>query len=207
MISHALSDGEARLNPSLKDVFQIGRPAAVKVGFVPEGSSAWVIGYTPQTVTAAWAGNPAGEEPGADYQQITAGLWRAITQYISRDLPVEDWALPANIITLDVCYPSGLSPTENCPRIIREVFIQGNEPQGADDLYQSFEINRETGLLASVFTPSEQIEEKVFLTVPPEARLWAETAGVETVPSCITLKFRGMVWMDYFLHHQKIFRS
>ncbi len=182
LMSHTLSDGEARLNPLLKDVFQIGRPAAVKVGFVPEGSSAWVIGYTPQFVTAAWAGNPAGDEPGTDYQQIAANVWRAITQYISRDLPAEDWALPASIIALDVCYPSGLLPTENCPRIVREVFIQGNEPQGADNLYKSYGINRETGLLASVFTPSEQIEEKVFLSVPQEARLWAETAGIDTVP-------------------------
>ena len=191
LISHTLSDGEARLNPGLKDVFQIGRPAAVKVGFVPEGSSAWVIGSTPQIVTAAWAGNPAAEQPDTDYQQITANLWRAITQYLSRDLPAEDWARPANIINQDVCYPSGLLPTENCPRIVREVFIEGNEPQGFDNLYQSFEINRETGLLASVFTPSEQIEDKVFLSVPQDARLWAETTGIDTVPVLYDLEIPG----------------
>ncbi len=153
-----------------------------------DGSSSWVIGYTPQIVTASWVGNPEGVGGGADYQQIAGNLWRAITQYISRDLPAEDWPLPANIITLDVCYPSGLLPTENCPRIVREVFIQGNEPAGADNLFQSFEINRETELLASVFTPSGQIEERVYLSVPLEARSWADQTGIETAPTLYDLE-------------------
>ena len=188
LINDTLSDGEAWSDSSLRDVFQIGRPAAVKVGAIPDGGSAWVIGYTPQIVTASWVGNPEEGESGLDYQQIAANLWRAITQYISRELPADDWAIPANIITLDVCYPSGLLPTENCPRIVREVFIQGNEPAGADNLYQSFEINRETGLLASVFTPSSQIEEKVYLSVPLEARSWAEQAGINAAPTLYDLE-------------------
>ena len=188
LINDILSDREVRSDSSLRDVFQIGRPAAVKVGSVADGSSSWVIGYTPQIVTASWVGNPDGVRGGADYQQIAGNLWRAITQYISRDLPAEDWPLPANIITLDVCYPSGLLPTENCPRIVREVFIQGNEPVGVDNLFQSFEINRETELLASVFTPSGQIEERVYLSVPPEARSWADQTGIETAPTLYDLE-------------------
>jgi len=187
LINDSLSDGEAWADSSLRDVFQIGRPAAVKVGAVGDGNSAWVIGYTPQIVTASWVGSPEGAGPGPDYQQIAAHLWRAITQYISRELPAQDWTIPANIITLDVCYPSGQLPTENCPRIVREIFIRGNEPVGADNLFQSFEINRETGLLASVFTPSGQIEERVYLSVPPEARSWADQAGIDTAPTLFDL--------------------
>jgi len=188
LINDTLSDGEARTDSSLRDVFLIGRPAAVKVGAVADGYSTWVIGYTPQIVTASWVGNPEGEGAEADYQQIAGNLWRAITQYISRDLPAEDWPIPANIITKDVCYPSGLLPTENCPRIVREVFIRGNEPAGADNLFQSYEINRETRLLASVFTPSGQIQERVYLSVPPEARSWADQTGVETAPTLYDLE-------------------
>jgi membrane carboxypeptidase/penicillin-binding protein len=188
LITHTLSDGDVRSDAVLRDVFQIGRPAAVKVGNVADENSAWVIGYTPQILTAAWAGNPDGDGNEADYHQIAAYLWRSITQYITRDLPAEDWSIPANIITLDVCYPSGLLPTENCPRIVREVFIQGNEPAGVDNLYQSFEINRETGLLASVFTPSGQIEDRVYLRVPPDARSWADQAGIKTAPALYDLE-------------------
>jgi hypothetical protein len=86
------------------------------------------------------------------------------------------------ISSVDVCYPSGNLPTENCLRTVREVFIQGNEPLGPDGLYQALEINRETGLLASVFTPTTQIDERVYLNIPPIADSWAETVGIEAPP-------------------------
>ncbi len=188
LVNHTLMDAEARLDPADKDRFQIGRPAAVKTGFVPGEASAWTIGYTPQYTIGIWAGSPQGADPGAaDYQQITSNLWRGITQFVSRDLPNLGWDPPANILMLDVCYPSGLLPTENCPRTAREVFIRGNEPVGMDDLYQAREINRETGLLASVFTPVGQIEERVFLNIPQEAADWAEKAGLPIQPTLYDL--------------------
>ncbi|MFV1948556.1 MAG: transglycosylase domain-containing protein [Anaerolineales bacterium] len=188
MVNHILSDEISRENG---DIFKIGRPAGVKTGFVPESESAWVIGYTPSQVTAIWAGNPvAKNQAQADYIQISSALWRAITQQLSRGQESSGWVMPAGISTLDVCYPSGMLPGENCPREVREVFIEGNEPQGVDTLYQALEINRETGLLASVFTPGQLIEERVYLDLPPEALSWAEGAGISTPPTLYDLDSR-----------------
>ncbi len=184
LINHVLSDEDARSNTKENDAFLIGRPAGIKVGNVNNSLSGWVVGYTPQVVTTVWAGSI--EEEGilsqSDFQQITSSLWRAITQYTARDRAVEDWQRPDGLTTLDVCYPSGMLPTEFCPKVLREIFLQGNEPQQADTLYQVLEVNRETGLLASVFTPAEQIEKKVYLAIPPEAEDWAEQTGVLTPP-------------------------
>ena len=184
LINHVLSDQEFWLDPRIADVFRIGRPAGVKTGYVPGNQSGWVIGYTPQIVVGAWTGGlaPSMEENGVDPVEISANLWRAVTQHVSRDKNAEDWEMPPGIIVEDVCYPSGDLPTENCPRIVREVFIQGNEPLGYDELYQALEVNRETGLLASVFTPASQIEERVYMIVPPLADSWAEDAGIEIPP-------------------------
>ncbi len=136
-----------------------------------------------------WAGIPAPalEEISVAPVEISANLWRAITQHVSRESTVEDWEMPPGIITEDVCYPSGDLPTAYCPRIVREVFIQGNEPLGPDQLYQAVEVNRETGLLASVFTPASQIEERVYLKVPPSAESWAKDAGIEIPPDVYDL--------------------
>jgi membrane carboxypeptidase/penicillin-binding protein len=184
LINHVLSDEDARSNTKENDAFLIGRPSGIKVGNVNNSLSGWVVGYTPQVVTTVWAGSI--EEEGilsqSDFQQITSSLWRAITQYTARDRAVEDWQRPDGLTTLDVCYPSGMLPTEFCPKVLREIFLQGNEPQQADTLYQVLEVNRETGLLASVFTPAEQIEKKVYLAIPPEAEDWAEQTGVLTPP-------------------------
>ncbi|MCJ7733153.1 MAG: hypothetical protein MUP11_01270, partial [Anaerolineales bacterium] len=188
LLNHILSDEIARTESSYADVFQIGRTAGVKVGAVPGSDSGWVIGYTQQIVTAVWAGSPDGEDLDVDTFQVTSSLWRAITQYTSRDQTSEDWDSPQGIVTLDVCYPSGMLPTEYCPRIVREVFIQGNEPQGVDTLFQAIQVNRETGLLASVFTTSPQIEERVYLNVPTEAKEWAEKAGIDIPPTLYDLE-------------------
>jgi hypothetical protein len=74
-------------------------------------------------------------------------------------------------------------PTAECPYIVNEVFLSGNEPVQADTMYRKFAVNRETGLLATVFTLPQLIEERVYLVVPPEARAWAESAGLAIPPS------------------------
>jgi hypothetical protein len=74
-------------------------------------------------------------------------------------------------------------PTANCPNLVSEVFLNGNEPVQADSMYRKFSINRETGLLATVFTLPQLVEDRVYLVVPGDARSWAEGAGLEIPPT------------------------
>ena len=60
--------------------------------------------------------------------------------------------------------------------------MDGNEPTQVDNLYQKYFINRETGLLATIFTPSDMLEEKIYLVVPPQAITWAKNAGLPIPP-------------------------
>ncbi len=188
LLNHVLSDQEAWLDPRDREFYRIGRPAGVKTGYVPGEESGWAIGYTPRLVVGAWAGL-SGENRGGDVdpESVSSSLWRAVTQYASREEGSQGWEMPPGIITRDVCYPSGELPTDYCPRVVREVFITGYEPLVPDTLYQALEVNRETGLLASVFTPAEAIEQQVFLNVPPRAQDWAAQAGVPTAPSLYDL--------------------
>jgi hypothetical protein len=105
---------------------------------------------------------------------LSASLWHAIMQYATRDLPAQNWQIPSGVKTVRVCDPSGLIPTENCPSIVTEVFLDENLPTQTDTLYRKFQINRETGKLATVFTPPELIEDRVFLSLPAEALSWAQ---------------------------------
>jgi hypothetical protein len=104
-------------------------------------------------------------------------------QIASNDLPQEDWPMPADVSAINVCDPSGMLPTAECPNLVSEVFLNGNEPIQPDNMYRKFAINRETNLLATVFTLPQLIEERVYLVVPPEARAWAESAGLEIPPA------------------------
>jgi hypothetical protein len=109
-------------------------------------------------------------------------LWHALTQYTTQNFPATSWEVPPGISNIEVCDPSGQLPTRHCPTVVSEVFLDGNEPTQFDSLYQSLQINRETGLLATVFTPPELMEERVYMQIPPIASQWAERAGVPIPP-------------------------
>ncbi|MFH2102177.1 MAG: penicillin-binding protein [Chloroflexota bacterium] len=186
LMNHVLSDEVARWpgfgNPNPLD---IDRPAGVKVSQSFDRRSAWVVGYTPQRVVVVWVGTAAGAQTpsGNEPARLAANLWNGLTRYAVRDLPPSGWELPAGVVEVNVCDPSGLLPTSACPSMVREVFLAGNEPIQADNLYQVFLVNRETGLLATVFTPAELVEERIYMVVPEEARAWAQAAAIPAPPS------------------------
>ncbi len=183
LINNVLSDAAARY-PSLgnPNALEIDRPAAAKIGQTQSGNRVWTAGYTPQRVVII--GVQTAVEPASAALQpvMAAGLWNAMMQYSSASLPAEDWARPPDISEMQVCYPSGLLPTAACPEVVREVFLSGNEPTYPDNLYQKVKINRETGLLATVFTPSDLVDEKLTMDVPAAAREWALAAGLPLTP-------------------------
>lgn len=154
----------------------LGRPAALKIGRSLDGSDAWAVGYTPTRSLALWVGG--GANPRA-----VSGLFNALLQAASRGEAPVGWDRPAGISIMQVCDPSGMLPTQACPNLVSEVFLAGYEPVQADTLYQAYAVNRETGLLATVFTPAQLVEERVFLVAPPEARVWAAAAGLDIPPT------------------------
>jgi membrane peptidoglycan carboxypeptidase len=181
LMNHALSDESARwLSLGQPNVTEIGRPAAVKLGQTEDALDTWAIGYSPARVVAVWTG--AREESDLT-PRLPAVLWNALMQTASQNLPREGWPVPADVSVINVCDPSGMLPTAECPNLVSEVFLNGNEPIQADNMYRRYAVNRETGLLATVFTLPQLIEEHVYLVVPSDARSWAESAGLEIPPA------------------------
>jgi hypothetical protein len=113
---------------------------------------------------------------------MPAALWHALMQYASRDLPSQGWEAPVGVTNVSVCDPSGMLPTNICPNVVNEVFLSGSEPTRTDTLYQAYQVNRETGQLATVFTPAEMVVERTYLVLPPEAVEWARKTGVPIPP-------------------------
>jgi membrane peptidoglycan carboxypeptidase len=183
LVTHILSDEAARW-PGLghPNLLEIGRPAAAKLGQTFDGNDAWTVGYTPRIVVGVWVGKADLEAPGRITPDLAAALWRAVVQYASFDQPLEGWQTPGGVSTISVCEPSGLLPTKECSTIVEEIFLSGFEPKRYDSLFRTFEINRETGRLATVFTPPGLVEERVYMLAPPEAEGWARQAGFDAPP-------------------------
>jgi membrane peptidoglycan carboxypeptidase len=185
LMNDVLSDDTAlREAYGATDVLDIGRPAAVVLDAQPEGMDFWSVGYTRERAVGVWLGGGSAELPsGINALNGAAPVWHALLQYATRDLPAQDWSMPAGVSEIQVCDPSGLLPTQYCPRVVREVFIDGTQPANYDSLYQPLRVNRETGKLATLFTPIDLVEERVYLVPPPAAAAWAEAAGIEKPPT------------------------
>jgi membrane peptidoglycan carboxypeptidase len=181
LINHALSDESARIGTlRSSNLLDIGIPTAVKLGQTENALNTWAIGYSPERVVTVWTG---AREKSDLSPRIPAVLWNALMQIASQNLPPDGWTLPADVSVINVCDPSGMLPTAECPNLVSEVFLNGNEPVQADNMYRTYSVNRETGLLATVFTLPQLIEDRVYFVVPSEARSWAEGAGLAIPPA------------------------
>jgi len=188
LMNNSLSDDTAREGAlRSSNVLNVGRPAAVKLGQTEDALDTWAIGYSPLRVVAAWTGvrDSTPDDGGSSdlSPRAPAILWNALMQIASQDIPGAGWSLPQDVSVINVCNPSGMLPTTDCPTLVNEVFLNGNEPLQADNMYRKFSINRETNLLATVFTLPQLIEDRVYLVVPADARSWAESAGLEIPPA------------------------
>lgn len=182
LINHTLSDETARWRSlGHPNPLEIGRPSSAKLGQTRNGQDAWAVGYTPKILAGVWVGVKEGQHSRLSSSAASA-LWHALMQYASREQPAVGWQAPAGITTLEVCDPSGMLPTPYCPFVTSEIFASGTEPTQLDNLYRPISINRQSGRLATVATPPELIEDRVYLIVPAEAQTWAETAGIDQPP-------------------------
>jgi hypothetical protein len=114
-----------------------------------------------------------------------ASVWRAVMQYAhERDsLPPQNWTRPTSIIEVPICERSGTLPNGTCP-VHTEIFIDGTQTRlQPDTFWQSFEINSQTGQLATANTPAELRTDRVYFVPPPDAFDWWEANNLPLPPT------------------------
>src|SRR3989344_518273 len=150
-ISDVLSDNVAR-TPAFGAQSYLDFPdrqVAVKTGTTNDYRDAWILGYTPSLVVGAWAGNNDNtpmENKVAGF--IIAPLWNAFLKEELRLLPDEK-------------FPTSQPTPKNLKPVLRGVWYGG----------ETYTIDRMSGKRATVFTPTELIEERV-IPNPHEILYW-----------------------------------
>jgi penicillin-binding protein 1A len=152
---------------------------AAALGDAPQDGGAWAFALTPRFVIGvhATSDSPLGLTPRAPWAVAQAAAGWAL-----RGLPVQSWTPAAGVVRRDVCVPSGLLPGKYCPNVASEIFLAGAEPTQTDAYYQPAAVNRETGRLATLWTPLALVDQKVFFQMTGEARTWAEQSGFPLPP-------------------------
>lgn len=162
------------------------RRVAAKTGTTNGWKDNWTMGFTPQLTVGVWVGNTDNES----MENVTgldgaAPIWNAVMRTYHQGLPAEWYDQPPGITSRTVCLPSGLLPTEACPGSSQrtEIFVAGTEPTISDNIWQAFDIDTETGNLASPLTPPERIEQRVYQILPQEAADWVRENGIAQPPT------------------------
>ena len=183
-----LSDNDARAaafgsNSVLKRNFE-NRPIAAKTGTTNNFRDNWTAGFTPQLSTVVWVGNNNNEAM-RDVTGLSgaAPIWNEVMLAYHADKPVEEWQRPRGLVEAQVDAVSGLLPSEATPRVITELFLEGTAPTQRDNVHQVFRINRENGKLATVYTPPELVEDRVYEIYPPVASDWVRENGIPQPPT------------------------
>lgn len=191
LINHVLSDQETRWSLlGENNVLDLPRIAAVVNGLTGDRADDWTVGYTPQLVVGVHLGRlvdgsaqPMTLDPFG--LQGAAVVWRGLMQQAHERyaLPSERWNAPDNIVEMQVCDRSGLRPNGNCP-VETEIFIDGRQNGiQADTYWQSFEINRQSGQLATASTPTELRGQQVYFVPPPDAFDWWQSNNLPLPPT------------------------
>lgn len=146
------------------------RPVGAKTGTTNMWLDAWTMGYTPQLAVGVWTGNSDNKPMKLADGSITAApIFNRVLAKGVEGLPVQGWEQPPGLVRVQVCVPSGLLPTPDCPATTSDLFLAGKAPVMQDNMYQAFEINSENGKRASACTPPELIKRVVYQVYPSSA--------------------------------------
>ncbi len=186
LMQSVMSDNQARIPTFGEDNKLVlpDRPVAAKTGTTNDFRDGWTLGFTPQYVVGVWVGNADYRDMGQEAPggSVAAPVWQRAMMALHEGLPVEPFSAPPGIVQAPICAKSGMLPSPNCPEVKTELFIEGSEPTTPDTLYQTFRLCGNSGRLATVYCPPEQVQTQVFMIFPPEAEDWARASNLPLPP-------------------------
>jgi penicillin-binding protein 1B len=105
------------------------RPAAGKTGTTNDTKDAWFVGYTPDLLAVVWVGFDNQSKLGLSGAQAALPIWTEFMKQATAGMPVSDFLPPPGIKLVDIDPLSGQLATPTCPNVIREAFLEGEEPR------------------------------------------------------------------------------
>jgi penicillin-binding protein 1B len=104
------------------------RPAAGKTGTTNDYKDAWFVGYTPDLLAVVWVGFDNQTKLGLSGAQAALPIWTEFMKQATAGTPITDFVPPSGIKIVEIDPLSGQLATPHCSYVVREAFIEGEEP-------------------------------------------------------------------------------
>jgi membrane peptidoglycan carboxypeptidase len=135
LVTNVLEEALARGTGTAVRGAGFSAPAAGKTGTTNDATDAWFVGYTPQTVAAAWIGfdEPRPIMAAATGGRLAAPVWGRMMRKATEGRPVpERWRRPENVVQAWVDADTGVPLAAECREdydAYRELFLRGTLPE------------------------------------------------------------------------------
>lgn len=111
----------------------LARPIGGKTGTTDDFSDGWFVGFEPRLCAGVWVGFDDKRKTlgrGQDGARSALPIWIDFWQQAMRDQPIEEYAIPGNIVFLPVD-DAGRPGRPDTPGVRMEPFVAGSEPKRA----------------------------------------------------------------------------
>jgi penicillin-binding protein 1B len=154
IMNHLLKGVVDRGTASSARAMGFNRPAAGKTGTTNDTKDAWFVGYTPDLLAVVWVGFDNQSKLGLSGSQAALPIWTEFMKRATSGMPITDFVPPPGVRLVDIDPLTGQRATPNCPRVITEVFLEGEEPAGTCQLHPEASDKRSFGFsLSSLSQP------------------------------------------------------
>jgi len=108
----------------------LGRPVAGKTGTTNDLRDAWFIGYTPDLLAGVWVGYDQDKTLGDKETggRVSAPIWHDFMATVLDGTPVNDFAVPPEVVLVNIDRRSGLRAAPGGSGTLLEAFKRGSEP-------------------------------------------------------------------------------
>lgn len=105
-------------------------PAGGKTGTTNDYKDAWFVGFTPSLVAGVWAGfdQPRPVAPNGYATSLVVPIWARFMREAMPTSPGAWLQQPDDVVQVEVCVRSGVTPTSGCTEVGVEYFRRGTEP-------------------------------------------------------------------------------
>lgn len=109
----------------------LGVPGAIagKTGTTNDGRDAWFVGYSPGLVAVVWVGFDSNEPHGLSGAQAALPIWAEFMRPALEAYAFQGFTVPSGVLFSDIDLDTGKLANRFCPRVGKEVFVVGTEPE------------------------------------------------------------------------------